>query len=150
MFAILFLAGKGPVKCLSWHSQNRRDTHQRWGGQGGQGQTQLTSATGAFKLRKLIVANVSLQNCQLIQRSTRDPERGEAVPKAGNSCLGLNLEISSMSPYPNENHQSLVYFLKESLSHPGTKSHRTEASRFIFNAYNLRAGKGCFHFLGLD
>ena len=31
--------------------------------------TQLTSAIGAFKLRKLIVANVSLQNCQLI----RDP-----------------------------------------------------------------------------
>lgn len=36
MFAILFLAGKGLVKCLLWHcSWNKKEAHQRQGGQEG-------------------------------------------------------------------------------------------------------------------
>lgn len=67
-------------------------------------------AIWAFKLRKLMVASTPLQNCQLIRAVPGHMELGEAVPNAANSGTDLNLESSSTSFYPDENHYPLVYF----------------------------------------
>lgn len=59
-------------------------------------------------------------------------------PKGWKSLPDMNLESSLVSFNPSENHYSLVNFLKETLSHSGTKSRRIETSEFVLYAYNLR------------
>lgn len=66
------------------------------------------------------------------------PSAWGGCPKGWKLLPDMNLEPSLMSFYRNENHYSLVYFLKETLSHSETKSHRVETSEFVLYAYNLR------------
>ena len=67
-------------------------------------------------------------------------------PKGWKVLPDMNLESSLVSFYSNENHYSLVNFLKETLSHSGTKSHRVETSEFVLYAYNLRGERTVLSF----
>lgn len=124
MFATLFLAGKMPL--VAELEQKRNPSKVEADGV----QTQLSSSHLGFQVKEadgskwLLYRTANLLELRpgtwsLGRRSQL--ELGEAVPNATNSGTDLNLESSSTSFYPDENHYPLVYFWKESWSPPGAR-----------------------------
>lgn len=149
MFAISVLTREGIAKCFSGRSWSRRETHRRRRGQGGCRRDYIP-AIWAFKLRKLIVAGVSLAELPTYQSCSRDSENKEAITTAGGSSIDLNLGSSSTTFYPRENHYSPGYFLKESLSHSRNPQSSDRAQQFPFYAYNPRQEKSSFRFAEVE